>query len=179
MTVHALVAPHRRAIGMAALLVLALAAWRAVDAAATRRVARSPLPVGTLLGSTLHAILDSAGIASRGGTPIVLLYVSDACSHCQKELARWDSLASAGGLPARGVSIVVIRLPTPGGRSPHLARFPDATVADPGGTIGRQLRIAVVPTAYWLDRDGRITEVTRGEQSPAAIRRRFQNLLRS
>ncbi|MHB1072071.1 MAG: TlpA family protein disulfide reductase [Gemmatimonadaceae bacterium] len=164
---------------MAALLALALAAWQAVDAAADRRVARSPLPVGTVLGSTLHAILDSAGILSGGTTPVVLLYVSDACPHCQKELARWDSLATAGALPREGVSTVVIRLPTPGGRSPHLARFPDATIADPGGTIGRQLKIAVVPTAYWLDRDGRITEVTRGEQSPAAIRRRFQNLIRS
>ncbi len=179
MTVHALVAHHRRAIGTAALLVLALAAWQAVDAATARRVARSPLAVGTLLGSTLHTILDSAGIGGRGGTPIVLLYVSDACAHCQKELARWDSLANAGALPRRGVSTVVIRLPTVGAPSPHVARFPDATVADPGGRIARALKIAVVPTAYWLDRDGRIAEVTRGEQSPAEIRRHFQDLIRS
>jgi hypothetical protein len=180
MTAHALVALHRRAVGTAALLLVALGGWRAVEAAAARRAARSPLAVGTLLSEPLRALLDSAGIANAAHPrPAVLLYVSDSCAHCQRELARWDSLASAGVLPLDAVAAIVVRLPPTDGVSHPLPHFPELTVLDPGGRIGRDLRVVVVPTTYWLDREARVRAVTRGQQSPGGILRRFHDLLRS
>lgn len=180
MTAHALVSIPRRAIGTAALLLVALGGWRAVEAAAARRAARSPLAVGTLLVQPIRTLLDTSGVfAGSHPRPIVLLYVSDSCDHCQRELARWDSLAAAGLLPLAGVPAVVVRLPSASAPRRALPRFPDVTILDAGGRIGRELRVSVVPTTYWLDRARRVTAVTRGQQSPTEILRHFHDLLRS
>lgn len=180
MTANALVALHRRALGTAVLLLVALGSWRAVEAAAARRVTRSPLAVGTLLDPALRTLVTSIGDrAGDARRPAVVLYVSDSCPHCQRELTRWDSLASAGALPLPAVRAIVIRAPSPSAPRGHLARFPELTVLDRDGRIARRLHVVVVPLTYWIDRSGRVRAVSRGQQSPIAILRHFNALLRS
>jgi hypothetical protein len=128
----------------------------------------------------MRTLLDTAGVFAGGHPrPIVLLYVSDSCDHCQRELARWDSLAAAGMLPLDRVPAVVVRRPSVSAPRRAFPRFPDLTILDADGRIGRELRVSVVPTTYWLDRTRRVTAVTRGQQSPTLILRHFHDLLRS
>lgn len=170
MTASALVAPHRRAIGVVALLTLALGGWRSVTRTAADRDARSPLPVGTALPGFVRALAQE-GAAAR---PTVVMYISESCPHCRVEVARWDSLDGAGALPSSLRRLLVIA-PGAGQRS-RLAAFPDVTLVDGDHRIAAALRIRVVPTAYWVDTSGVIREVTRGESQPAAIIGRARTL---
>ncbi|MHB1265382.1 MAG: thioredoxin domain-containing protein [Gemmatimonadaceae bacterium] len=175
MTANALVVRYRRALGAALLLLLGLGGWQAVAAAGSRRVARSPLAVGTVLGRQLRSLLDSLGL-ERGSHGYVLLYVADACAHCRQELARWDSLVATGAMDPDRLQAVLVIAPS---RPPmqHLARFPHLTILDRQGTLASALNVRVVPLTYWLDRRDQVRAVTRGQQLPADILRRYHAML--
>ncbi|HEY0996989.1 MAG TPA: hypothetical protein VGD77_13430 [Gemmatimonadaceae bacterium] len=164
MTAPALVARHRRAIGVIALLIVALGAWKGVALTAADREARSPLPVGTALPASLGALLQDATSPDRAA---VVMYVSESCPHCAAEVARWDSLDNAGRLP-RSLRRLLIVAPASDGRR-HQASFPDLTLLDRDHRLAATLRVRMVPITYWVDARGTIRRVTQGEQLPWAI----------
>lgn len=164
MTASALVAPHRRAIGVVALLTLALGAWKTVARTAADREARSPLPVGTALPGEIWALVQDQATIPQ---PAVIMYVSQSCPHCRLEVARWDSLESLGRLP-RALRRMLVVAPA-GPQDRHVARFADVTVLDSAHRLAAMLRVRVVPTTYWVDATRTIRRVTRGEQHPTAI----------
>lgn len=172
MTASALVAPYRRAIGVVALLTLALGAWKAVARTAMDREARSPLPVGTTLPVGVWSLIQDPTGPTQ---PAVVMYISESCPHCALEVARWDSLERIGVLPHALRRMLVVAPAVTQRR--HLARFPDVTALDTSHRLAALLRIRVVPTTYWVDATGSIRRVTRGEQLPTAIMSQVRSLV--
>lgn len=95
----------------------------------------------------------------------IVVYVSDHCPHCTAELARWDSIISAGHGRFRNAPVTVIRAPG-SVRTRHRAPFARRELVDARGDLARALRIDAVPASFVVAGDGTILNQRAGQTGP-------------
>lgn len=151
---------RRRAVG-----VLVLASALSVGGMALiagvrpsgHRAPLTPFDPGALSGFTLDGLSRTLPTDSA----YTLLYVSPECPFCRAELAARVRRARAH--PSLAAPIVVFAPGTTRGRAMALLHgYPHPVLLDRTGSIGRALRISVVPCTISLDASGRAVAVHLG-----------------
>lgn len=106
--------------------------------------------------------------------PTALLYVSERCPYCRRELAHWDALRRDGAQ----IPLWIVSSPdsefaaadwVPAGLRERIA-------SDPDGAIARALGVRAVPATLWVDTHGMVRAQRLGASSPRRIREEFRAL---
>jgi hypothetical protein len=173
----------RRLIGVGVLAALCglttAGVSRGLSARNSRRVHVPPFALGALSGSLLGSGARWT-LASPSLRPRVIIYASESCAHCHKELARWARLAQKEPqlFSTLDVSVVSGDLPTPSAALGALvpAGLPHSRVNDDTHSIARALGVTSVPTIAYIDRAGVVRRLTVGETSDAVTRTNLRTL---
>jgi thiol-disulfide isomerase/thioredoxin len=125
----------------------------------------------------------SMALEDLRGKVVMLDFWATWCGPCQEEMPSLVKLAKEyegqglafvaasrddAGVAPRVVADFVKR------RLPDLGRY----VVYAGDDIARAYRVEALPTLYFLDREGKVTDAVRGSMSEAAIRQRIERALK-
>ncbi|MDT8340316.1 MAG: hypothetical protein RQ751_02285 [Longimicrobiales bacterium] len=105
------------------------------------------------------------------GDPAVLLYVTETCPHCRRELASWEARVESGRAPRPWI----LAAPTEGGDRRWIpAVLRGRAVLDTGGHSARALDVRAVPLTLFTDSARVVRAVVLGRSSPSAYERGLQ-----
>jgi thiol-disulfide isomerase/thioredoxin len=143
----------------------ALVAVELLSGSSSQQARAAPaLPRQTLVPPTVR-------VSSLRGHPAAINFWASWCAPCRKEAPDLDQLSHS--LPAGAKLVGVDYNDAIGGARDFIKRyrwsFP--VLRDSDGQVGDAYRIAGLPTTFILDSRGRIVDVLRGPQDPAAVRR--------
>jgi hypothetical protein len=99
--------------------------------------------------------------------PLVILYVSGSCFHCQAEIMRWSNLIRSGTPEMRCIGLAVVAAPRKANSPPHWlpAELTSRLLWDHDGTVARVLHVRLVPLAAYVTSTGVVITRVVGEAS--------------
>ena len=112
--------------------------------------------------------------------PLVILYVSGSCFHCQAEIRRWSNLVRSGKQEMPCIGLAVVAAPSKANSPPHWlpAELTSRLLWDHDGTIARALHVRLVPLAAYVTSKGAVITRVIGEVSEETTIRHLVDLRR-
>jgi hypothetical protein len=164
-------APVRTRAGVLLLACLASLGW--LGAYTWRhRVDTSALagPPFKIADAAWRSVLTVAATTDRScppSVPVVILYVSSSCVHCQAELQRWASLVRNGALELSCTALTVVAAPDRGSAPKQWVppELSSSVLWDYDRTVARALDVRLVPLAAYVTSKGIVTVRVAGEAS--------------
>lgn len=113
--------------------------------------------------------------------PVVILYVSGSCVHCQAELGRWANLVRRGAPQLSCIGLAVVAAPGKATSPPHWlpTEIASTLLWDHDGTVARALDVRLVPLAAYVTSKGVVIAKVVGETSEVLTSRHLADLRRT
>lgn len=113
--------------------------------------------------------------------PVVILYVSGSCVHCQAELRRWSNLVRSGAPQLSCIGLAVVAAPSKATSPPHWlpTEIASTLLWDHDGTVARALDVRLVPLAAYVTSKGVVIARVVGETSEVLTSRHLADLRRT
>ena len=113
--------------------------------------------------------------------PVVILYVSGSCVHCQAELRRWSNLVRSGAPQLSCIGLAVVAAPNKATSPPQWLPTDLASTMlwDHDGTVARALDVRLVPLAAYVTSKGVVIAKVVGETSEVSTSRHLVYLRRA
>ncbi len=124
---------------------------------------------------------ETVSLESLRGRPVVINFWATWCAPCRIEIPVLQALHETPEWRARGLAILAVNLGEPPGL---VNEFVEAfnmsftVLLDPGQKVSRSYNAALIPTTYFIDKDGIIRDIKIGAiLSLADIEPRLQELI--
>ena len=139
-------------------------------------------PDQDLAGTPPYALPSASGRTPAGGPwdpasdlhgSAALVYVSERCPFCRRELAHWATLAAAGEVTPLWIVASPGSVVSPLDWVPPALR--DRVVWDAEGAIAAALGVRAVPATLWVDDTGIVRAQRLGESSAGTIRNELRS----
>jgi hypothetical protein len=139
-----------------------------------------PFKISDAAWRSVLTVATTTDRACPPSVPVVILYVSSSCLHCQAELRRWSDLVQrhAPELACTGIAVVA----TPN-KAVSLHEWLPVQLAsmllwDHDATVGRALEVRLVPLAAYVTSKGTVSAKVIGETSEASTGQHLADLRR-
>lgn len=140
-----------------------------------------PFRIGDAAWRSVLTVATTTESSCPPSVPIVILYVSKSCVHCQAELARWAELVRTGAPQLSCIGLAVVATPSQSGAvADWLPReLAPMLLWDHDRTVARTLAARLVPLAAFVTSKGTVISRAVGEASTAATTGRLAALRRA
>ena len=163
----------------ASLGLLASYAWRhRVEASG---LDASPFKIENAAWRSVLTVAATREPSCPPSIPVVILYVSGSCIHCQAELGRWANLVRSGAPQLSCVGVAVVAAPSRAISLPHWlpTELASTLLWDHDGAVARGLDVRLVPLAAYVTRKGIVIAKVVGEASEESTGRHLADLRRT
>jgi hypothetical protein len=144
-------------------------------------LAKPPFTLDPAAWRSVLLVAATKDASCPASVPIVVLYVSASCPHCQAELQRWSTLLHDRAPQARCIGFAVAA--TPGAGSANLGWVPRELLAtllwDHDATVAHALQARLVPLTAYVTKNGVVVARTVGETSPHSVLSHLDELRRA